>query len=143
MELDPKDSVYHLRGNMRSLRSYHHRYPIAAAFRGDLYINLFPFSLHQNQYLRLEAENGIFYFSIPSSLPNFPTLMELHSVNYHSGSPAGSGNLLVDLAGIFVHAAIMSAIEAAEKKRILKQGLQDKYRTCFVDMESGDILCRK
>jgi hypothetical protein len=100
--------------------------------------------LFENFYLRLNNCDNSFCFYVPDKLPDMYSLLSINSLkveNANSSSGSSSGNFLADLAGIMLETALNAPSEKAQRLRILKSGKESKdYRSCFIDMDSGDII---
>lgn len=110
--------------------------PYAVRYEGNLFIQL-----SDKKYLPLKKERDTFTCKLPYQLPNFYELMAYESLNSDHGShTTSSGNILGDLAGSIIKAAVNQSTKSNKKEKLDNNAQHDKYRSAFIDMYSGDLL---
>jgi len=136
MKFNGPDSVYTLSSGRKD-----HSWPWAVASGGNLYINI---GFTTNKYLRLDRGEASYYFHIPRSVPDMGSCIALGKlsgdVDFSGGSI--SSPYAGEVLGAAVIAAIVrSAVIGAQVSEITEKGLQrTDLRTCFIDMNCGDII---
>jgi hypothetical protein len=130
-----KDSLYRM-SPMDSTRLITPGSPWAIGSSGSLFIQI-----GKNTFLKLHKQHNTFEFHIPHSLPDMYTILSL-SENYRlrAGSGSNSGNIVADLASSFTISAIDQITKASGKNIIYQESIKHDFRTCFINMESGDII---
>ena len=110
--------------------------PWAICSSGSFFIQI-----GKNVFLKLRKQNNTFEFHIPHSLPDMYTILSI-SENYRltAISPANSGNILFDLTSAFLTSAIDRATKASAENKINQERIKHNFRTCFINMDSGDII---
>jgi hypothetical protein len=99
------------------------------------------FRLGTNCFIRLNKKDNFFEFYVPQTLPDFYTLVSMRE-NSRLGytSTASTGNIIADLASIFVVGVVDEVGRAHRKRKILEGSELHDFRICTVDMDCGDIL---
>jgi hypothetical protein len=130
-----KDSLYSLKP-VDSARFFKFGDPWGFCLSGNVYIQL-----KRNVFQKLHRKNNTFEFYIPYSLPDMYTLLSLKE-NYRlrDAYTSSTGNILVDLAATATGAVIEVAGKKSAEHRIDREAVKHDFRTCFIDMESGDII---
>ena len=66
--------------------------------------------------------------------------IEENNTRRNSDTYLNTGNLLADLAGIAVTGIIDANINASKENKIIREGLKNNFRNCFIDLYCGDII---
>jgi hypothetical protein len=135
MQFNASDSSFTLSPERKD-----HSWPWAVAFEGNLYIDL---GFTRNKYLRLDRREGSYYFHIPRSMPDMGSYIALEKLGGGSDFSGGSiGPYAGDILGAGVIAAIVrSAVIGAKVSEITEKGMKrGDLRTCYIDMNCGDII---
>ncbi len=135
LRFDAVDSVYHLSPD--SLADFKNaEYPWAISFNGNLYIKIFRLT-----YLKLIENQSVFFFYIPYSLPGMYKFAAFEEWNWFKSITTYSpvpGYIFDEKMDVGVD-EIRKVFHAAEKK-LSGQEISGRYRKCYIDMDSGDIV---
>lgn len=92
-------------------------------------------------YLKLKQERNTFHFRVPNPLLNMYALLSLgNSDNYMADNPPNTGNALGDVVGGVIMGVVSSKHNHSIEKKITNKGYGEKYRECYIDMDSGDFI---
>ncbi len=124
----------------KSRNQYKHMY--AVSYNNSLYIPTIG-----RYFLALNKINNTFYFNVPYSLPNMYSIVSerlLKTPNVTSNQLTSSANPYIALIGGAVGIAKQIKVDKqvrSEKQEIINKGLvRGDLRTCFLDMDTGDII---
>ncbi|HEV3249711.1 MAG TPA: hypothetical protein VGZ71_02085, partial [Puia sp.] len=108
----------------------------AVCVSGQLFIHL-----GGNIFQKLTKMNNTFGFNLPYSLPDIYTILSLNDkYRFRSGGFASTGNIFFDLAALSLKSALDAGTRESALKKIKRQSVKHNFRTCFIDMDSGDFV---
>jgi hypothetical protein len=131
---DTQDSIYHLSPALSVLPANQiFVYPWVVADSGNFYLCL---NVKQNQYVRLIARGNTFYFTVPRSLPDMYSLLDMEWIERASTEGGANHSPGAAILSGMIHAATASSAI----KKAKAAGMKGNFRTCYIDMDSGDIV---
>jgi hypothetical protein len=134
MDFDPKDSIYRIR---------------SAKISGNPDINfcwavnengLRYFRLYKDIFVKLFQCENTYCFHVPRTLPDMYAMLSIEETTPDNSNFSSNGNLLWDMAKILVSSALSSIDKKNEEEKIKQRSTYNKYRDCFIDMDTGDII---
>ncbi|HRH50088.1 MAG TPA: hypothetical protein PLP23_15135 [Panacibacter sp.] len=135
LQFDEKDSVYKAFGETNKKSSF--LWPAFISYDNELYAYLF-----NNVYLKMYKSKNTFYFYVPRNLPNMYMIFSIEEIKHEDSyySSSGISNIWVALIGLASSATIESLTKNPKQKQILENSLKPDFRSCFIEMSSGDII---
>lgn len=138
MLFDSTDSLYVLSPGPWNL--YWNK-PWAIADGGNLYLNLV-----KDRYIMLVREKNTFYFHIPRGVPDMYALLSAEQNTTYGADddsyPGGGyvGNAAVYGTLFFAGIIADGVRKHSANKKMYREGMQHDFRTCYIDMDCGDII---
>lgn len=137
----PGDSLYELSPSwLTPSNDFPTNWPWAVADSGNLYL-----FMANGRYVRLTRKENIFYFRLPQGVPDMYALLSAEqNTTYGSDDdsyPGGDiGNAAVYGALLFAGVIANGVRTHSANKKIYAEGVQHDFRTCYIDMDCGDII---